>query len=359
MPPDDEKPGEKPEADPRRLSQWLSENLPDDRLLKMARAIGERVRSRKRRHRFNIRFLGMENWSETELDDSDPLPKAIAGELVRFLSDKPALLDQLSASPGPEAATLLRDKFLNAWLDFSRSLSVDPKRYLYKKARTAISDSEDFHFVPDRQGQSKFSRKPTSTPLHFLLDDLERITFPADIALDPEEVRKAGILKRLADHFLREAVRDLAEEDVLVRVADFVSWIQLHVRQPEIVRRDDHFPGRGGEDVPRSGRAKEKGAERKFVSPAQLQGWVEEFLPALSPKDARLLRLRFGEELTLEETAAEMGWKSPGTTSNHLARILGRMRIFLESHSLHDDPAVLEDFLFLLLHHLKKENPEP
>ena len=358
MPPDAPNPDEKkPKVDPERLSQWLSQNLPEERLLKMARAIGKMVRTQRRR--FNIRFLGMENWSETELDDSDPLPGAIAGELVRFLSDKPALLDQLSAIPDPEAATLLWRQFRSAWLEFSRSLAEDPERYLFKKARTAISDSEAFNLVPDRRGQSKFSRKPDAPRLYLDLDDLKRIPFPVDVPLVPEEVRKAAMLKRLADHFLGEAVRDLAEEDVLVRVADFVSWIQLHVRQPEIVRRDDHFPGRDGEDVPRSGRAKEEGAERKFASPAQLQDWVEEFLPALSPKDARLLRLRFGEELTLEETAAQMGWKSPGTPSNHLARIQERMRDFLESRPFHNDPAVLEDFLFLLLHHLKKENPEP
>jgi hypothetical protein len=353
MPPDDEKPDEKPEVDPQRLSQWISENLPDDRLMKMARSIARKVR--KPSCHLDPRFLGLEDGDlYRRPQGSDPLPDAIASQLILFLSERPNLLAELSAGPDESTVRFLASKFLRHWQDQSRALTSDPERYLYKAARTAISESPQFHFDKDT---STFSRSPeASVKLRLYPDDLNEIPFPAATeSFDGEKTRQSATLVRLADHFLAEAARIFEAPDIAVRMEDFVSWIQRHVRQPN--------PGKNEKADVENWESRIPAPREPAVSPEQLWAWVADFQSILSPEEAQLLLLRFGERLGYREIAGRIG-KSGGTAWNRWNKLKEQIRDYWNSLPIEESPSARRLFLDLLLasleaSELKKPKPEP
>lgn len=353
MPPDDEKPEEEAKADPRRLSQWLSENLPEERLLEMARSIAREAR--RQSWRLDSRFIELEKRDLYRRPRGpDPLPDAIASQLILFLSERPALLDEISAAPEDSAAELLKQKFLSHWQDQSRRLTANPERYLYKAARTAISESSQFHFDTD---SSRFSRSPeASVKLRLYPDDLGDIPFPAATeSLDGEKTRQSATLVRLADHFLAEAARIFEAPDIAVQMGDFVSWIQRHVRQPN--------PGKNEKANVENWESRIPAQREPAVSPEQLWEWVADFQSILSPEETQLFVLRFGERLGYEEIARRIG-KSGGTAWNRWDKLMKRIRDYWNSLPIEENPSARRLFLDLLLasleaSELKKPKPEP
>lgn len=354
MPSDDER----PPIDPERFSEWLARNLPPDRLTKIAAAVARTARRRNRT--LDIRFLQLETWSEARGGDSEPdrLAKAVAAELILYLSRRPVLLDSLTRRTGAEGESLLIMKFIGHWRDRGRTLAADPRKYLYKAARTAISESESpqFHMDTKIRGVTRFSRSPDA-PLAAPLtaDDLADIPYPASEPMDGVESRRSAVLVRLADHFLTTAAALFGADDLRVRVADFVSWLHLHVRSP-----DPGKNAKSGED----GWENHCPAADRSVSPEQLLEWADAFRSELSPAERRLLRLRFRELLGYEEIAERLGRKSGGTAWNHCKKLEQRIRAFWNDRPIRDDRSARSLFFELLLtrledSELEKPKPEP
>ena len=332
------------DADPRR--RWIETALAPETCTRIARSILDEAE----RRRLNLRFAGFESWKTAEPED---ICRAVCQELVVFLLEAPGLLDQIVHAPRSRGEALLKRAFLNHWSDRSRQLAADPRKSLRKFCMDRIRDSGRFHYDAQAQDGPRFARAATAVPVSSFPDEDRRdIPYPADAKGGTEEaVRKRAIILSLAEHFLARAAVLFDVPEPSVRLDDFVCWLEDHLEFPTVDPEslDDTRFGPG------------EPADSRVFGPSmeQIARWADMFAAGLTDEEARLLRRRYDEGLSLEAMAERMGRKSPSTPKYRLDRLHGRIAAFRREHLPDDDDGTARIFGELLLERLKNPEPKP
>jgi len=102
--------------------------------------------------------------------DSD-LFQEIRSELILFLLENAARLSGYLMCGDRRFAALLKQRFLARWFSCSRTPSVDPFRYLYKRTQDLLRDQEGFFTFSNKGRSTAYSKRPQNKAIPPLIEE--------------------------------------------------------------------------------------------------------------------------------------------------------------------------------------------
>lgn len=297
------------EADERALREWLGA----ESTRKLLRKIATRVEARLAADRLRLTGIAAAG------GDRAGRVQEIEAELSLYLLEKARHFGSRLRARVEGIEQLVFFSFLNHLKDRARNSADDPYRYLYRRAREALSDAPGF-FSDLRSGRYlMFSLEPqnsSGTPLSE--EEASAIAPPAGEGTRMEFAAacRTKSLRHLAAGFWRQACAQRGGAARWIDLRDFCSWLAGYLVMPGEVPAAEEGCEReaAGTDPPAEHLLRPDEALRA----EEIRRLARAFYERLSERERTVCLLRDALGLPWEEIARRMGYSGPaGPTHPH------------------------------------------